>query len=132
MKLQLILICFLTLISLTIQGPEYECDSIEEPSKEQCNNLFLEKTECCFVQSTSSSGCKEYDPDLINYDSYVDDHLKEAKIGEINSYIQGHENFDSLETNGIINDLKNLITDKEKIECNSFTKEIDYSTITYT
>ena len=71
MKLQLIIFCFLSLISLTIQGADYECNSIEEPSKEQCNSLFLEKTECCFLEHISPSEpseCFEYDPDLINDD----------------------------------------------------------------
>ena len=137
MKLQLIIFYFLILISFTIQGPDYECNSIEEPSKDQWYSLFLEKTKCCFLEHISPSEpseCFEYDPDLINDDYYIADHFKDVKYGVIFSYIKKHDgkDLDSLEMNQIINELENSLKEKFKIECNSFTKEIDYSTIKYT
>ena len=131
MKFQKFLFCFLCLIYLTIQEADYNCNTLITPSKEKCNNISPENGECCFVESASLLSCMEYNPDLINYDSFEEDHLKDTKIDTIISFIQENDDFDSLETNEIISELKTLLPDAIKIDCNSFTKEIDYSAIEY-
>ena len=130
MKNQFIIFFFISLIFPAFQQPEYECVSIENPSKEQCNNISPLNTECCFVETTSFSFCGEYDPDLINYDYYVADQLKENKTNLIVLYLQSHD-VALLETSAIISDLESMLMDTKKIYCNTFTKEIDYSAIEY-
>ena len=132
MQFSLILFSFLILISLSFQAPDYDCNTIITASKEKCNSISPETAQCCFVESESSSICLEYNPDLINYDSYEEDHLKDTKIDTIISYSQQYSDFESIETNEIIDELKNLLPEPIKIDCNTFTKEINYSTIEYT
>ena len=132
MQFPLILFSFLILISLSFQAPDNDCNTIITASKEKCNNISPETAQCCFVESPSSSICLEYNPDLINYDSYVEDHLKDTKIDTIISFIQQYSDFNTLETNEIIDELKNMLPESIKIDCNTFTKEINYSKIEYT
>ena len=132
MQFPLILFSFLILISLSFQAPDNDCNTIITASKEKCNNISPETAQCCFVESPSSSICLEYNPDLINYDSYVEDHLKDTKIDTIITFIQQYSDFNSLETNEIIDELKNMLPESIKIDCNTFTKEINYSKIEYT
>lgn len=129
MKFKIILIGFLSLISFSIQQSTSECSSLSEPSQEKCNNIFPLNTECCFVETTSSSSCKEYYPDLINF--YVEDKLKYRKTDLLTSYLLNND-IESLETNQIISELESRLIDIEKIYCNSVTKEISYSSIKYT
>ena len=132
MQFPLILFSFLILISLSFQAPDNDCNTIITASKEKCNNISPETAQCCFVESESSSICLEYNPDLINYDSYVEDHLKDTKIDTIITFIQQYGDFNTFETNEIINELKNMLPESIKIDCNTFTKEINYSKIEYT
>ena len=114
MKNQFIIFFFISLIFHAFQQPEYECVSIENPSKGQCNNISPLNTECCFVETTSFSFCGEYDPDLINYDYYVADQLKENKTNLIVLYLQSHD-VALLETSAIISDLESMLMDTKKI-----------------
>jgi len=98
---------------------------------EKCNNIFPLNTECCFVETTSSSSCEEYYPDLINFDSYVEDKLKDRKTDLLTPYLLNND-IESLEINQIISELESRLIDIEKIYCNSVTKEISYSSIKYT
>lgn len=58
---------------------------------EKCNNIFPLNTEFCFFETTSSSSCEEYYPDLINFDSYVEDKLKDRKTDLLTSYLLNND-----------------------------------------
>ena len=114
-----------------------KCEDITDPSsKEQCNNFNLLNSECCYVKETYESEeyktCVEYSPEEINYDNYVKDELKNIKNNLISSYLL--ENTDQTITyEKITEDLKQYINmlGSQNIECKTFSKTIDYSTITY-
>ena len=129
MKSQLIIFSFLSFICLTIQGSVDSCKSVSSPSKEECNNIIPLDKECCFVTIGSSSYCEEYDLDLINSDSYIEDELKKNKTDLIIGYLFGLGEIPDDDT--VKTSLHDMLQVTKKIECNSFTKEIDYSTITY-
>ena len=72
----------------------------------------------------------EYSPDEINYESYVDDTLKDKKIETISDYLS----FIDVETSTddqIKNALKEELGETETIECKTISKTIDYSKIIY-
>ena len=129
MKSQLFIFSFLSFICLTIQGSADSCKSVLSPSKEECNNIIPLDKECCFVTIGSSSYCEEYDLDLINSDSYIEDELKKNKTDLIIGYLIGLGEIPDDDT--VKTSLHDMLQVTKKIECNSFTKEIDYSTITY-
>ena len=133
MNFQLILLYFLCLVSPTTQIINNVCTDITNPSKENCNKIILVNNECCFLETTSeesTSECEIYNPELINYDSFLAEQLKDMKISTITLYLLSND-IESIDTNEIKSQLNDMLTDKVKIDCNSVTKEIDYSTIEY-
>ena len=131
--LRIILLYFLCLISPTAPIINNVCTDITNPSKENCNKIILVNNECCFLETTSeesTSECEIYNPELINYDSFLAEQLKDMKISTITLYLLSND-IESIDTNEIKSQLNEMLTDKVKIDCNSVTKEIDYSTIKY-
>lgn len=60
MKLILILISLLGIISFTFQQSSKECWSLENPSsKEQCTNIKLSDSECCYIETNSDSNVEK-------------------------------------------------------------------------
>lgn len=84
MKLGLILLSLLGIISFTFQQSTKECWSLENPSsKEQCTNIKLSDSECCYIETNSDSNvekeCDSYNLNKINVDLYIKRELKVKK-----------------------------------------------------
>lgn len=137
MKLILILISLLGIISFTFQQSSKECWSLENPSsKEQCTNIKLSDSECCYIETNSDSNvekeCDSYNLNKINVDLYIKRELKLKKFSVITDYLEELNDIESLDDNGVINQLKKNLNFNVKVECKSLSKTLDYSTITYT
>ena len=137
MKIELTLLCLLSIITFTIHQDTDECSHMKNPSsKEQCTNINLLDSECCYVESNFKSNiqkvCNPYNLDKINIDLYIKRKLKEEKFFVINNYLEENENIDSIDDDTIISQLTELMKYTFKIECKSLTKTLDFSTVTYT
>lgn len=137
MKFELTLLCLLNIISFTIHQGTDECLSLYNPSsKEQCTNINLSDSECCYVETNFDSEtlkeCNPYNLDKINIDLYIKRKLKEEKFYVINDYLEENDNIDSIDDDTIISQLTELMKYTVKIECKSLTKTLDFSTVTYT
>ena len=110
------------------------CSSVNYPStKEQCTNIDLLNSECCYITNTHDSeeyhDCKKYYRDEINSESFVDDTLKFKKIETILYYLSTND-IETLTDEAIKNALKEELSKTETIEYKTFSKTVDYSKIT--
>ena len=110
---------------------------MENPSsKEQCTNIKLSDSECCYIETNSDSNvekeCDSYNLNKINVDLYIKRELKLKKFSVITDYLEELNDIESLDDNGVINQLKKNLNFNVKVECKSLSKTLDYSTITFT
>ena len=131
MQYQLFKFCFLILISLSNQEETDECSSLRNPSKEICNNISPLGGECCFVERSILKECKLYDPKQINYEGFEEDFIKDTKITILADHLLNTDEKDLSDNNKIINYLESTLKYTENIECKTFSKKIDYSTMTF-
>lgn len=138
MKFGLTLLCLLSIITFTNHQDTDECWSLYNPSsKEQCTDINLSDSECCYVETNFNSNtrkeCNPYNLDKINIDLYIKRILKKEKFSVINIYLrENDDNIDSIDDDTIISHLTELMKYTAKVECKSLTKTIDFSTVTYT
>ncbi len=108
------------------------CENKVNPSsKEQCNNIKLLQSKCCYTiteyKSKIIKKCEEYDKDFINLEY---DYKKYLKLDLIVKKLLEEENI--TDYNSVIKDLNSEIPKSKKIYCNSLTKYIDYSDVKIT
>ena len=112
------------------------CKNMKNASKENCNNINLNNAECCFDNYLYK--CQEYGQQVINYEGYENDEIKDKKISIIFDYISGFNDKTELpDDDTIISYLEESKSEMELdnsrvIECKTYSKTIDYSQIEYT
>ena len=130
MKLELILLCLLSIITFTINEDTNECSSFDNPSsKEQCTNINLLDSECCYVESKFNSFtlniCNPYNLNEINNDLFIKKMLKDYKLSIITTYLDEYEDKESID-DALIKELNEDMNYTTKIECKALTRTIDF------
>lgn len=122
-------------IEREIQKLQYEneaCSSVSNSqSKDKCNNINILSTqyEFCFLDFSSWEGRWEANsPDEINLEGFEQARLKNRKMLTFSGYLSGID--EAYRDTEILQNLNYIFYEQvSKIECKTFTKTLNFSTI---